>query len=56
MMDITAPNNLTVEVQERSNGKVVYIHIDGVTFFRACQVNDFTLVMPDDDETKQTGG
>lgn len=48
MMDVTAPPNLTIEVQVRENGLVVYIHIDGVTFFRACQVRDLHFELPDE--------
>jgi hypothetical protein len=50
LQDITKPNNLTIEVQQRHNGKVIYIHIDGRTVFRACQVTDFQVILPEHEE------
>ena len=53
MIDITAPQRVEVEIQNRPNGKVIYVHVDGVTFFRACQVHDFEIILPEESENGQ---
>jgi len=40
-MDITAPK--IVEIQIRHDGKVVWIHINGETVLRICQIGDLRL-------------
>lgn len=37
MIDITEPT-LAVEVEIRSDGKVIWIHVDGITVMRICRV------------------
>lgn len=36
MQDISAPR--TVEIEIRDDGKVVWVHVDGQTEFRACRI------------------
>lgn len=38
MLDITAPEHVEVEIQNRPNGNVLYIHVDGITVLRICRV------------------
>ena len=47
MIDITAPSD--VEVKIRSDGKVVWVNVDGICKFRACQIGKLELV----DERKE---
>jgi hypothetical protein len=42
LVDITAPQN--VEIKIRSDGKVVWINIDGVCRLRACQVPKIDII------------
>jgi len=43
-MDVTAPDTFEIEVQKRYDGtKVVYIHVDGCTVFRACRVKEIMI-------------
>ena len=44
MIDITAPD--VVEMRVRFDGKVVWINVDGICRFRACQIK--TVVIEDD--------
>lgn len=46
MYDVTAPRSVQIEVQERGDNTVVYVHVDGITFFRACNVKHLTVVHP----------
>lgn len=48
MMDITAPD--TLQVQIRSDDKVIWINMDGKCVFRACRINKFELI---DDNLKR---
>lgn len=41
MLDITAPE--IVQVQIDSNSKIVWVNVDGVCRFRACQIKQFEL-------------
>lgn len=41
MEDITAPK--VVEVEIRHDGKVVWIHVEGITVLRACRVGELTI-------------
>lgn len=36
LLDITKPEH--VEIQIRNDGKVIWIHIDGITRLRICQI------------------
>ena len=47
MIDLTAPE--IVEVLVRSDGKVIWINIDGVCRLRACRINKLEI----NDERKQ---
>lgn len=54
MIDITAPG--TVEIMIRFDGQVVWVNVDGICRFRACQIK--TVVIEDkrndvDDETPE---
>lgn len=44
MIDITTPD--VVEIQVRFDGKVVWINVDGICRFRACQIK--TVIIQDD--------
>jgi len=44
MMDITAPE--VVEIKIRWDGKVVWVNVDGICRFRACQIE--TVIVEDD--------
>lgn len=44
MLDITAPN--LVEIQIRSDGKVIWINVDGACLLRCCRIE--TLVLNDE--------
>jgi hypothetical protein len=49
MIDITAPEYLEVEVQNRDDGtSVIYVHVNGVTFFRASGVRVYNIITPVD--------
>ena len=37
MLDITAPEH-GVQIQIRNDGKVIWIHVDGMTVLRICQI------------------
>jgi hypothetical protein len=41
MIDITAPQD--VEVQIRGDGRVVWVNVDGICRFRACQIGHVTV-------------
>lgn len=43
MVDVTAPQ--VVEISIRYDGKVVWVNIDGICRFRACQIG--TLILED---------
>lgn len=43
-IDITAPGVLEIKI--RRDGKVVWINVDGICRFRACQIE--TLILEDD--------
>ena len=47
LLDITKPEvDVTVETQHRPNGMVLYVHVDGITVLRICQIaiNKFSVV------------
>lgn len=45
MLDITAPETqVVVELQERANGYVLYVHVEGMTVLRICQIKEKPLV------------
>lgn len=44
MLDVTAPK--VVKVRVRGDGRVLWVNIDGICRFRACQVE--TLIIEDD--------
>ena len=56
MVDVTAPE--VVEVSIRDDGKVVWVNVDGICRFRACQIK--TVIVEDrrnvklDDDTPQS--
>lgn len=41
MLDITTPES--VQVQIRADEKVIWINVNGVCVFRACQIKNFEL-------------
>ena len=43
MKDITAPE-YGVQVQIRDDGKVLWVHVDGITVLRICRIPNFELV------------
>jgi hypothetical protein len=43
MIDVTAPQ--VVEVSIRNDGKVVWVNVDGICRFRACQIT--TVILED---------
>lgn len=43
MKDITSPEH-GVQVQIRRDGKVIWVHVDGVTVLRVCQVQALEIV------------
>jgi len=45
MLDITAPK--VVDITIRSDGKVVWVNVDGICRFRACRIQE-TLVVHDE--------
>lgn len=40
--DITAPEH-GVEIQIRNDGKVIWVHVDGVTVLRICQIPELRI-------------
>ena len=36
-LDITAPEH-GVQIQVRADGKVIWVHVDGITVLRICQI------------------
>ncbi len=50
VIDITAPSH--VEVKIRGDGKVVWVNVDGICKFRACQVKEFKLIDERDYDVK----
>lgn len=51
MLDITAPEG-TVQIQIRSDGKVLWINIEGKCVLRACQIERIDII----DERKHSNG
>jgi len=49
MMDVTAPSHVQIEVQTRPSGLVVYVHVEGRTVFRACQVTLVEYTPPEEE-------
>jgi hypothetical protein len=48
MLDLTGPKGpMQVEVQVRANGLVLYVHVEGMSVLRICQVKEFTLKTTD---------
>ena len=43
MTDITAPEH-GVQIQIREDSKVIWIHVDGITVLRICQIPTLELV------------
>jgi len=43
MVDVTAPR--VVEISIREDGKVIWINVDGICRFRACQIE--TVILED---------
>ena len=41
MEDVTAPKH--VQVQIRADGKVIWVNVDGVCRFRACQIEELQV-------------
>lgn len=37
-LDITAPEEVSVELQHRMNGPVLYVNVNGICAFRACRI------------------
>jgi hypothetical protein len=53
LLDITAPEGpVEVEIQHRPNGMVLYVHIDGMSVLRVCQIKyeQFLVIGPDGKE------
>lgn len=49
MLDITNPETpVTVEVQVRPVGLVLYVHVEGVSVLRVCMVKTLLLTTPDE--------
>lgn len=42
LLDITAPE-LAPEVEVRADGKVLWVHVDGITVLRICQMPGLTI-------------
>ena len=40
-IDVTAPS--LVEIEIRSDGKVIWIHVDGFTLLRACRIENLEI-------------
>ena len=48
-VDITCQDNdklVSMEIQDRGDKKVMYIHIDGITVFRMCNIQEFEIEYP----------
>lgn len=42
MMDLTAPQDVEIEI--RHDGKVVWVHVEGVTKLRACRIVNLQVI------------
>lgn len=41
MLDVTSPEYLEIEISD--SGNVIWIHVDGITVFRACRIANLTV-------------
>src|SRR5437667_12708513 len=40
-LDVTAPRHIEIEI--RNDGKVIWVHLNGMTILRACQIGELMI-------------